>query len=174
MIINSRTKQIVALAAGAVLTVGGVAACGNGADDIDRASSKSNAQGAVASGTGSAAQGSDASTNDLEANVWIKTGARDADVEAAPRRMKVDNSDFVRTLKNLTWSNWGKPSATATGTMVADSRMDGEGELVTYPVTVTASAIKDGEASRYYTQLVVSSNTEGHAKEVFTLQGPVD
>lgn len=74
-----------------------------------------------------------------------------------PQTLQVDNSDFVRTLDDLIWSDWGSPEATAVGTMVADSRMDGEGRLVTYPVKVVASKLVEREALQVYSSLTVIS-----------------
>jgi hypothetical protein len=112
----------------------------------------------------------------IESVVYINTVPGNPDAfEQQPARMGVDNSDFVRTLKNLRWSDWGKPEATATGTLVADSRMNGEGRLVKYSVMVVASRLANGEASQRYTRLVITAVTDSQgypSTEEFALPGP--
>ncbi len=90
-----------------------------------------------------------------------------------PETLQVDNSDFVRTLEDLEWSDWGSPEATATGTMVADSRTEtGEGRLVTYPVEIVVSDLVQGEALQTYSRLTVTAtgDTQGYPEtEKFAL-----
>lgn len=91
-----------------------------------------------------------------------------------PGSFLVDNSDFVRSLEGLVWSGWGSAEATATGTLVADSRTEtGEGQVVKYPVKVVVSEIVQGEATQTYSKLTVTAtggDRQGYpATEEFTL-----
>lgn len=92
-----------------------------------------------------------------------------------PGSFLVDNSDFVRSLEDLVWSGWGTPEATATGTLVADSRTEtGEGQVVSYPVKVVVSDLVQGEATQTYSRLTVTAtggDRGGYpATEEFALQ----
>ncbi|MEI2713476.1 MAG: hypothetical protein V9G04_09320 [Nocardioides sp.] len=74
-----------------------------------------------------------------------------------PRTFTLSCADANEVLDNLTWTNWGADEATASG-VVASNDCDpncAEGEMKSYPVTVVASDLVQGEASQTYGTLTV-------------------
>lgn len=156
------TKTLAATIATALLGAGAFTACG--VEDATPVATSSEPQ-----------------TSDAAGYTYIFT-ILDEPVQE-PETLQVDNSDFVRTLEDLEWSDWGSEEATATGTMVADSRTEtGEGRLVTYPVEIVVSDLVEGEALQTYSRLTTTAtgDAEGYPEtEEFALNsveeaGPMD
>lgn len=144
-------KTTVSTIATALLGLGILSACGVNDAQL------------VASDTGQQTAATDSS-------VYIITNLGEAVQE--PTSLQVDNSDLVVTINDLKWSNWGSDKATATGTMVRDSTMDGgEGAVFTYPVTVVVDGLRDSQDPAIYTHLVSTptGDDEGASVEEYQL-----
>ncbi len=92
---------------------------------------------------------------------------------AQPARYVLKCGDAGETLVNLTWSDWGRPTASATGQeVVKDCTPDcASGASVPYPVTVTITGLN----SNIYTAMHVSAPLAPSPAEDFVidLSGPV-
>lgn len=88
-----------------------------------------------------------------------------------------DGNEF---LENLTWSNWGEATATATGTLVFSdcSPTCAAGKDIEVPAQVVADRLVSGDGLATYRRLTVTSTGEGGAgqanQEVYHLPGPDD
>ena len=71
--------------------------------------------------------------------------------------------DGARTVDKLTWSNWGSPQATGTGTLEVDNCTPNcaQGKYTGYPATVTLSGLTPyGSGLEAYSTILVQAPTD--------------
>ena len=124
--------------------------------------------GAAASGgpTGGTASASPASTSTLIAVTVCSQPADGCTYAGASQIMEVKPKQIVTSgdgsayADGLTWSNWGSPQATATGTLKVDNCNPNcaQGTDTSYPATVTLAGLKPyGTGLEAYSTIVVQA-----------------
>ncbi len=165
----ARTRHLLALAGGALLLVGGLAACG--VEDTRPVAAHPQADAPTESGT----------TVRSRAGVTYLLDCVGEPV-ARPASYTVACADGNQSLVDLDWSDWGAQRASATGSVVANDcdPSCAEGSDVRAAVKVVASDLVDGEAAATYGTLTITVTgdlPEGMARrQVISLQtvDPVD
>ncbi|MEV5000455.1 hypothetical protein [Nocardioides sp. LML1-1-1.1] len=136
-----RTSNRIALLGGALLLVGGLAACG--VEDTTPVAAHPQVE-------------TSADAAAARAGVTFLLDCVDEPV-SKPTSFTVACADGNQSLTDLEWSNWGADEAIATGTVVANNcdPSCAEGTDVKARVRVTASDLVDGEASATYGKLTI-------------------
>jgi hypothetical protein len=99
------------------------------------------------------------SANSSLAAVTFLASCGDLDPLQQPKTYTLTCADGNSALENLKWEGWGEPDATASGDLVANDCKPNcaAGKMIRFPVSVTASNLKKGEASARYTLLTVNA-----------------
>lgn len=141
-----------AIRAGIAL-LGTAAALGAGAFGVDATASAQPTQAPAAATSG--APSDQAVTG--RAGVTFLTECVDDNRVSRPTTFTLACADDNQKLERLVWQKWGHHKAHATGVVrenVSEPMSKGD-RVITYPVTVTATDVVDGEATSTYTKLVV-------------------